>query len=59
MSGFRSGPFSTPAGNALPPLPSALAAQAMFPVMSRDEMRGKPGDSARFGNPNELAAFGD
>jgi cytochrome c peroxidase len=60
VSGFRFGPFQTPAGAALPSgLPSLLAAQAMFPVMNRDEMRGAPGDHDRFGNPNELAAFGD
>jgi len=52
--------FQTPAGAALPPgLPNILAAQAMFPVMSREEMRGAPGDRDRFGNPNELAELGD
>jgi cytochrome c peroxidase len=52
--------FQTPAGAALPSgLPNVLAAQAMFPVTNRDEMRGKPGDKDVFGNPNELAAFGD
>ena len=52
--------FQTPAGAALPPgLPNILAAQAMFPVVNRDEMRGAPGDRDRFGNPNELAALGD
>jgi cytochrome c peroxidase len=40
-------------------LPTLLAAQAMFPVMNRGEMRGMPGDHDRFGSPNELAAFGD
>ncbi|HVH69216.1 MAG TPA: cytochrome c peroxidase [Gemmatimonadales bacterium] len=60
VSGFQSGPFSTPAGTALPSeLPTLLAAQAMFPVMNRDEMRGRPGDRDCFGNPNELAEFGD
>ena len=60
VSGFGFGGFQTPAGTALPPgLPSLLAAQAMFPVMNREEMRGTPGDRDRFGNPNELAAFGD
>jgi len=60
VSGFRSGPFQTPAGAALPPgLPSLLAAQAMFPVTNREEMRGMRGDRDRFGNPNELAELGD
>src|SRR5204862_3412728 len=52
--------FQTPAGVALPPgLPNLLTAQAMFPVLSREEMRGVPGDRDRFGNPNELAELGD
>src|SRR5204863_3497709 len=52
--------FQTPAGVALPPgLPNLLTAQAMFPVVNREEMRGAPGDHDRFGNPNELAALGD
>jgi len=60
ISGFQSGPFTTPAGYALPPdLPNILAAQAMFPVVDRREMRGGPGDRDVFGNPNELAQFGD
>jgi cytochrome c peroxidase len=59
VSGSRFG-FETPAGATLPPgLPNVLAAQAMFPVMNRGEMRGAPGDHDRFGNPNELAKFGD
>ena len=54
------GAFQTPAGTALPPsLPNVLAAQAMFPVTNRREMRGEPGDLDVFGNPNELAQFGD
>ncbi|MBI1968267.1 MAG: c-type cytochrome, partial [Gemmatimonadetes bacterium] len=60
ISGFGSGPFETPAGSALPSdLPNILAAQAMFPVLNRQEMRGEPGDLDRFGNPNELAQFSD
>ena len=60
IRGFGSGPFETPAGFALPPgLPNILAAQAMFPVLNRREMRGEPGDRDVFGNPNELAQFGD
>ncbi|HEU5262166.1 MAG TPA: cytochrome c peroxidase [Gemmatimonadales bacterium] len=60
ISGFQSGPFETPAGTALPSgLPNVLAAQAMFPVVSRQEMRGEPGDRDQNGSPNELAQFGD
>jgi cytochrome c peroxidase len=40
-------------------LDSLLAAQAMFPVTSRDEMRGLRGDVDIFGNHNELAAIVD
>jgi len=62
--GFGPGPgpggFVTPAGAALPPdLPSILAAQAMFPVVERREMRGALGDRDVLGNPNELAQLGD
>ncbi len=47
------GSFTTPAGEQLPPgLDSALAAQAMFPVTSREEMRGHVGE-------NELADLPD
>ncbi len=50
----------TPAGAAMPPeVTDVLVAQAMFPVVSRVEMRGEPGDLDRLGNANELAAFGD
>jgi cytochrome c peroxidase len=60
FGGGGGGAFQTPAGNQLPAgLPTLLAAQAMFPVMNRQEMRGVPGDHDRFGNPNELAEFGD
>ena len=48
--------FRTPAGNALPAgLTNVLAAQAMFPVTNRQEMRGEAGDHDVFGNANELA----
>jgi len=54
------GDFHTPVGAQLPPgLASPLAAQAMFPVTTRLEMRGHPGDVDRFGAPNELAEFSD
>lgn len=52
----KNGRFISPAGDKLPiGLTSALAAQAMFPVTSADEMRGAPGDLDVFGQPNELA----
>lgn len=52
--------FGTPAGVVLPPgLASLLAAQAMLPVLNREEMRGASGDTDRFGDPNELAAIAD
>ncbi len=52
--------FHTPASDRLPSgLDSLLAAQAMFPVTSRDEMRGNRGDVDIFGQPNELAAIVD
>jgi cytochrome c peroxidase len=54
------GGFDTPAGAALlAGLSGPLAAQAMFPVFTRQEMRGHPGDLDRFGTPNELAALPD
>ena len=54
------GDFHTPAGTQLPAgLSGALAAQAMFPVTTRLEMRGQAGDLDRFGAPNELAQLGD
>ena len=54
------GALHTPAGAQLPTgLSGALAAQAMFPVTTRLEMRGQVGDLDRFGVPNELAQFGD
>ncbi|HEX9394301.1 MAG TPA: cytochrome c peroxidase, partial [Gemmatimonadales bacterium] len=60
VAGFRSGPFETPAGSALPAgLPNILAAQAMFPVLNRQEMRGDSGDVDSLGRPNELAQYGD
>ncbi len=40
-------------------LDNLLAAQAMFPVTSRHEMRGRPGDVDIFGEPNELAPVPD
>jgi cytochrome c peroxidase len=52
------GSFKTPAGTALPAdVPNVLAAQAMFPVTNRNEMRGEAGDHDVFGAANELAAI--
>ena len=55
------GVLRTPAGDGLPSglHSSVLAAQAMFPVAGRDEMRGRQGDTTRFGEINELAELGD
>jgi cytochrome c peroxidase len=54
------GHFNTPAGAATPPgLDNVLAAQAIFPITSREEMRGHPGDRDVRGAPNELAEFAD
>ncbi len=60
VSGTSAAGFRTPAGAELPAgLTSALAAQAMFPVTSRDEMRGQAGDLALDGSVNELALLGE
>jgi cytochrome c peroxidase len=40
-------------------LDTLAAAQAMFPVLARNEMRGHPSDSAALGKENELAAITD
>lgn len=54
----ESGVLVTPAGAALPAeVNSALAAQAMFPVLDPDEMRGHSGDTTTRGEPNELASL--
>jgi cytochrome c peroxidase len=54
------GSLISPAGNQLPAgLTGILAVQAMFPVTSRDEMRGAVNDRDAFGRPNELAALSD
>jgi cytochrome c peroxidase len=53
-------PIESPAGPMLPEgLDGVLAAQALFPVTSRDEMRGAVGDTDALGDPNELAAIPD
>lgn len=52
--------FMSPASNYLPQgLTNVLAAQAVFPITSRDEMRGAMGDVDVNGQPNELAAIAD
>ncbi len=52
--------YTTPAGAYLPAgLDNLLAAQALFPLTSRDEMRGRIGDHDIQGQPNELAAIDD
>jgi len=60
VSGVGAGPFQKPANVTLPAgLPNILAAQAMLPVLNRQEMRGEAGDLDVFGNPNELAQLAD
>ena len=57
---FTPGAFKAPAGVVLPTgLKSLVAAQAMFPILNRVEMRGVPGDLDVNGNPNEFAAAHD
>ena len=52
--------LETPAGaDLLPGVDSPLAAQAMFPVMDRLEMRGEIGEMTVLGEPNELADVDD
>lgn len=54
------GGYLNPAGAQLPAgLDSILAVQAMFPVTSRDEMRGNVGDIDVFGAVNEIAIYAD
>lgn len=56
LTRFGPPPPDTP----LPPdVVDVIAAQAMMPVLNRREMRGERGDVDVFGNPNELAQFGD
>ena len=54
------GGLLTPAGpDLLEGVAGALAAQAMFPVLDRAEMRGQVGDIAIDDTPNELAVLAD
>ncbi len=62
VSRTADGAFHTPARTLLPAaaaFDSILAVQAMFPVTSRDEMRGARGDRDVNGRPNELALLDD
>jgi cytochrome c peroxidase len=54
------GKLITPAGTKLPrDLDNVLAAQAMFPPTSREEMRGRLGEIDTRGAPNEVALLND
>lgn len=56
ISGSNEEGFETPADEKLPEgLENILAVQAMFPVTSRDEMRGERGDTTLDGEVNEIA----
>jgi cytochrome c peroxidase len=60
VSGDLENGFESPASTRLPDgLHNLLAAQGMFPVTSREEMRGDFGDKDIFGKPNELATIPD
>jgi cytochrome c peroxidase len=60
LSGRIETGIESPASDRLPGgLDSLLAAQAMFPITSRDEMRGLRGDRDILGQPNELAMLPD
>ncbi len=60
VSQVAPGVYDTPAGGRLPDgLENVLAAQALFPVTSRDEMRGKRGDQDTLRQKNELSAVRD
>lgn len=57
---FASGEIRNPAAGSLPAgLDNIAAVQAMFPVTSRDEMRGERGDVDIDGHPNEIADMFD
>lgn len=56
VSGSTETGFLSPADEKLPTgLENVMAVQAMFPVFSRDEMRGEIGDTDIFGQQNELS----
>ncbi|EDP76388.1 cytochrome c peroxidase [Hydrogenivirga sp. 128-5-R1-1] len=57
---LKNGQLRTPAGSQLPQgLENVLQAQAIFPITSRDEMRGRKGDIASDGSVNDLALIDD
>ena len=59
-SGTAATGFRSPADDDLPfTLENLVAVQAMFPVTSREEMRGNRGDRDIFGERNELAQIDD
>lgn len=54
------GTIITPAGDQTPEgLPDVVTAQSIFPITSRDEMRGQPGDLDIYGDDNDLADVPD
>ncbi len=60
VSGTVATGFKTPADEKLPEgFDNVLAVQAMFPVTSREEMRGEIGDKDIFNEQNELALISD
>jgi len=60
VSHTSDGSFISPAGDDLPAgLSTVLEIQAMFPVTSRDEMRGNAGDVGVTGEDNDLGMLGD
>ena len=60
VSGTSTIGFDTPASFQIPAgIENILAAQALFPVTSRDEMRGNIGDYNALGQSNELASIAD
>jgi cytochrome c peroxidase len=60
VSGTAADEFDSPSNDDLPSgLENALAAQGMFPVLSREELRGQRGDADIFGERNPLASIDD
>src|SRR2546423_6197768 len=59
LSNFLGGPPQPLTASVAPGVSNLLTAQAMLPVLNRQEMRGEPGDRDVFGAPNELAQFAD
>ncbi len=60
VSGTAVTEFDSPANDDVPlGLSTALVVQAMFPVTSRDEMRGQTGDQDIYGKRNSLAIIKD